>query len=169
MQSYYLRQRKMVKTKSLQRFAMSPPVKPIPAETMFLSRKNVSDDTVNDIIDHTIDWCIDTFGLHPKREHPYVSWQWNTLDYDEDDKQNIGRYDPDMNCISLKVRGHRTSKRFIKTIIHEYIHYLQPRKGGWYERWNKKYGYYKNPYEIEAYYLSEIYAQTATNFVMDKL
>ena len=49
--------------------------------------------------EQSIDWCIDTFGLHPKREHPYVSWQWNTLDYDEDDKQNIGRYDPDIKKI----------------------------------------------------------------------
>jgi hypothetical protein len=159
----------MVKTKSLKRFAMAPPVKPIPAETMYLSRKNVSDDIISSIIDHTIDWCIDTFGMNPNREHPYISWEWNTLDSDDNDKQSIARYDSDTNTISLKVRGHRTAKVFIKTIIHEYIHYLQPTKGGWYERWNKEYGYYKNPYEIEAYYLSDMYAQTATNSVMEKL
>ena len=159
----------MVKTKTLQRFAMSPPVKEPPVEAMYLSKKNVSDDTISAIIDNTIDWCIDTFGMNESREHPYISWEWNTIDYDKHDKQSIGRYDPETNTISLKVRGHRTVKLFIKTIIHEYIHYLQPRKGGWYERWNNQYGYYKNPYEIEAYYLSEMYAQTATNSVMEKL
>ncbi len=98
----------MVKTKTLKRFAMSPPVKESPVEAMYLSKKSVSDDTIEQIIEYTIDWCIDTFGMSETREYPYMSWEWNTLDHDKDDKQNIGRYDPEINTISLKVRGHRS-------------------------------------------------------------
>lgn len=158
----------MVKTKSLQRFAMSPPVKPIPADTMFLSKNNVDDETVDTIIDYTMDWCVDKFGINEQRGHPYVCWEWNTLD-GERNKDYLAYFEDDSNTIIIRARGHRTVKNFIGTLIHEYIHYLQPTKGGWYERWNEQYGYEKNPYEIEAYYLSDMYVQTATNFVMDRI
>ena len=158
----------MVKTKYLKRFAMAPPVKPIPAETMYLSKNNVDDETVDTIIDYTMDWCVEKFGMNEQRGHPYVCWEWNTLD-GERNKDCLAYFEDETNTIIIRARGHRTVKNFIRTLIHEYIHYLQPTKGGWYERWNEQYGYEKNPYEIEAYYLSDMYAQTATNFVMKKI
>lgn len=39
-------------------------------------------------------------------------------------------------------------REVIETMIHEYQHYLQ--HPGWYTRYEKKYGYDKNPYEIQA-------------------
>ena len=55
---------------------MAPPVKPIPAETMYLSKNNVDDETVDTIIDYTIDWCVEKFGMNEQRGHPYVCWEW---------------------------------------------------------------------------------------------
>jgi hypothetical protein len=115
-----------------------------------------------------MEWCIEKFGINEHRGNPYVCWEWNSLD-GEQDKDCLAFFDDDDNTIIIRVRGHRTVKNFVKTLIHEYIHYLQPAKGGWYERWEEQYGYEKNPYEIEAYYLSDLYAQTATNFVMEKI
>ena len=78
-------------------------------------------------------------------------------------------YDASINEISIKITGHRTLKNLVRTFIHEYVHYLQPEQGGWYDRYDKKFGYDNNPYEIEAYYISDLYVNDAVSYVMKKI
>ena len=158
----------MVKTRALKRFDRVPPIKQS-VDTLYLSRKKLSADIIDLIVDETLMWCIETFGNNDKKEIPNIVWYWNTTGEKEMDKEFIATYNLESNEISVKIRGHRTAKKLIRTIIHEYIHYLQPTKGGWYERWNNTIGYSKNPYEIEAYYLSDLYENTANSDVMKKI
>ena len=158
----------MVKTRALKRFDRVPPINQS-VDTLYLSRKKVSDDIIDLIVDETLMWCIETFGNNDKKEIPNIVWYWNTTGEKEMDKEFIATYNLESNEISVKIQGHRTAKKLIRTIIHEYIHYLQPTKGGWYERWNNTIGYSKNPYEIEAYYLSDLYENSANSDVMKKV
>jgi hypothetical protein len=55
--------------------------------------------------------------------------------------------------IRVFVNNHNTIEDLVDTTIHEYVHYLQmPFSNNIieYDKFNKKRGYYKNPYEIEA-------------------
>jgi hypothetical protein len=98
-----------------------------------------------------------------------VSWDWKSFGHAELEKQFIAMYDASVNEISIKITGHRTLKNLVRTFIHEYVHYLQPEQGGWYDRYDKKYGYDNNPYEIEAYYISDLYVNDAVSYVVKKI
>ncbi len=61
----------------------------------------------------------------------------------------MGTFEEEVEEIVVNVAQCRTRKDVIGTMIHEYVHYLQPRNG-WYVRYSKKYSYDNHPYEKQA-------------------
>ena len=65
------------------------------------------------------------------------------------DNKTYGEYYVNDNLISINLERNVYVRCLIKTIIHEYTHYLQPIKSK-YWKLSKKHGYYHNPFEVEA-------------------
>lgn len=129
----------------------------------------VDDDVIHEFIDWGLVWCVKKFGCMDKKPIPEVKWCTNAREMQS--KGFIGFYDYEDNEIVIRITGHRNFYNLIETLIHEYIHYLQPTSGGWYERYYKQYNYkYNNhPHEVEAYYLSEIYTVDAYDWIVNKM
>lgn len=124
-------------------------------------------DVFHEFIDWTMVWCVKKFGWLENLDTPEITWCM-----DSDTMRRAGflaYYDSEDNEITLRITGHRNFYNLAETIIHEYIHYLQPKSGGWYDRYYKTYKYEDHPYEVEAYYLSEVYAVDAYNWVVSKM
>ena len=147
----------MVKTARLKKFHRTWKYKPQKNVPIYwVSKKSVSEDQLNEFFDWCLHWCHKKFGKVKGKPVPTVEWRWNDRWYQE--RNFLALYDKEDNEILVRIQGHRTIYNLATTIIHEYIHYLQPTHGNWYERYDSMYGYDDNPYEIEAYHLGEIYS-----------
>ena len=147
----------MIKTARLKKFHRTWKYHPQRDVPMYnLSKSSVSEEELNEFFDWCLHWCQKKFGKVKGKPVPYIEWVWNDRWYQE--KKFLAFYDKEDNQIDLRIQGHRTIYNLANTIIHEYIHYLQPTHGNWYERYDKMHGYSDNPYEIEAYHLGETYA-----------
>jgi len=63
---------------------------------------------------------------------------------------SFGEYNASDNSLVIYWKNIETKEDLIRTIIHEYQHYLQ--SPSWYQRYFKMgYGYNEHPYEIAAY------------------
>ncbi len=151
----------MIKTqrlKSLNREWSYFPHKNIPIYNV--SRNTMTEEQMNEFFDWCLHWCQKKFGKTKGKSIPQIEWNWNVTEYQK--LNMLAEYEKQDNLILLRVQGHRTIYNLAKTIIHEYVHYLQPLHGNWYERYHCKYGYWKNPYEIEAYHIADLYAVECT-------
>lgn len=63
--------------------------------------------------------------------------------------ESYGAFDAELNEVIFYYNNVKSLKLLITTIIHEYQHSLQPIKTKYYV-YSKKYGYWKNPLEIDA-------------------
>ena len=80
---------------------------------------------------------------------PYIVFEDSPYD-DADDKDLIGEYCSMMNEIVVYWKNIPSSEVLIRTMVHEYQHYLQ--SPSWMTRYyNMGYGYNDHPYEIQAY------------------
>jgi len=155
----------MIKTARLKKFHRTwkyLPSKDIPMYN--LSKSAVSEEQLNEFFDWCLHWCAKKFGKVKGKTVPHIEWVWNDRWYQE--KKFLAFYDKEDNQIDLRIQGHRNIYNLANTIIHEYIHYLQPTHGNWYERYDKMHGYSNNPYEIEAYHLGETYAVECARTVL---
>lgn len=94
-----------------------------------------------------IDWCEKNIGVNIKCPRPRLSLLGGIMD--NMPKKTYGEYCVDSNLISINLECNVYVRCLIKTIIHEYTHYLQPVKEK-YWKLAKKHGYYDNPLEVEA-------------------
>ena len=147
----------MIKTSRLKKFDRSWHYKPERSIPMYhLSKSSVTDADINEFCDWVLQWCQKKFGKVKGKPIPEIEWEWNDRWYQK--KKLLALYDKEDNIITIRIQGHRNIYNLANTIIHEYIHYLQPTHANWYERYDAMYGYNKNPYEIEAYHIGELYA-----------
>lgn len=155
----------MIKTKRLKRFHRDWSYKPVKNIQMYyVSKASTSEAQLNEFFDWCLHWCHKKFGKVKGKPIPEVEWEWNDRRYQ---KYNmLGEYDREENIISLRIQGHRNIYNLANTIIHEYIHYLQPTHGNWYDRYDRTWGYSKNPYEIEAFWIGDTYAVEAATTVI---
>jgi hypothetical protein len=94
-----------------------------------------------------IDWCEKNIGVNKKRDRPRLTLLGGIID--DMPNTTYGEYDVENNLISINFERNVYVRCLIKTIIHEYTHYLQPIKSK-YWKLVKKHGYHDNPLEVEA-------------------
>lgn len=162
-----MKQSRMIKTKRLKPFAREWSYPPTRKVRMYNLSRKITEKELNDFIDNCLHWCEQLFGTVKDKEVPYVEWDWKSTWYQK--RNLLAVYDREDNEIYIRIEGHRTIYNLANTIIHEYIHYLQPSSGGWYERYDKKWGYDKNPYEIEAKLLGDLYAVECAQTSLSKM
>jgi Zn-dependent peptidase ImmA (M78 family) len=93
-----------------------------------------------------LDYCIFTFGPSKfQDEYPSISIKFKVKD-----KNFLGEYDGEENCIYINVNAHNSALELCSTVIHEYVHYLQDTTK--YDMYFYKYrrSYNTHPYEITA-------------------
>lgn len=157
----------MVFTKSLQRFDRDWKFKRDTSNPRFwLNPNDYTDEELDKFLSYALKWCEKKFGYNHNKEYR-TDLEWTRNDYFMAKVNFLGMYDPDDNIIHLRVSNHRTIYNLCNTIIHEYIHYLQPRN--WYSRYGSKYGYDFNPFEVEAFHLGDLYEVDCTHWVMEKM
>lgn len=162
-----MKQSRMIKTKRLKPFAREWSYPPTRKVRMYNLSRKITEKELNVFIDNCLQWCEQLFGTAKDKEVPYVEWDWKSTWYQK--RNLLAVYDREDNEIYIRIQGHRTIYNLANTIIHEYIHYLQPSSGGWYERYDKKWGYDKNPYEIEAKLLGDLYAVECAQTSLSKM
>jgi len=163
--SNHAQENPMIKTARLKRHDRSWFYKPDKNIGLYnLSRRSITEEELNEFFDYALQWCQKKFGKVKGKELPHIEWEWNEPWYQK--KKLLALYDKEDNVVSLRIQGHRTIYNLANTVIHEYIHYLQPTHANWYERYDRMYGYQNNPYEIEAYHLGDLYAVECAKLVV---
>jgi len=103
----------------------------------------LSDEQLLNIGYQTLLWCHGKFGPNTRKRTPLKMVLYTkSSDY-------FGCYDFKKNRIVVCKEKHKTLAEFIRTIIHEYTHYLQPIRS-YYHLVGELTGYKNNPYEQEA-------------------
>ncbi len=99
-----------------------------------------------------LDWCWDNLGA--SKFHSYEK-PW--LSFDEIDNEFLGEYSSSENELVIYIDEINDLEELIRTIIHEYQHYLQ--SPSWYTRhWDKNLkNYFDHPYEAEAEEIADKY------------
>ena len=64
--------------------------------------------------------------------------------------ESYGEYSSSIHLVEIYAAECDTLRRFVDTVIHEYTHSCQGWVGVNYSAYNRKFGYYKNPFELEA-------------------
>jgi hypothetical protein len=111
------------------------------------------------IANATFEWCVNHFGNPLKSKKPTLE-----VSFDGRVKNYYGYYYERV----IRVHPHicRTYKDVIRTVIHEYCHFLQMPKvtdGPKYDRLYSIFGYDEHPYEIEARYFETKYYESCYN------
>ena len=106
---------------------------------------------IEDISYVIIEWCMNTF----KRSKYHKDLPLVIVKYAHERYKNCyGEYDIKYNIMFIYSKRNRAVLQLVNTIIHEFVHHLQ--SPNWTMRYLEKYGrkVNKNPYEIEAYTIS---------------
>lgn len=108
--------------------------------------------TIKKIVYMSLTWCEDNMSRKGHKKPPYkISIRKQT--YGE---PCYGQYDEDTNTIYIFYNNCGNVELLIRTVLHEYTHYLQPIEGK-YHKLLKKHGYDKHPQEVEARKMEEYY------------
>jgi len=105
-----------------------------------------------------LDRTIKLLGERKYHQHtPYLSLESSPLsdDYEAGLK---GEFVQDENEIIVYFRNIRSKEDLARTIIHEYIHYLQ--SPAWLTRYNNECFYDENPYEKQAFLAEDLNWET---------
>ena len=89
-------------------------------------------------------WCRSNMGVNNRKKYDPLITYYKSYDEDTD----MGEYRYWDNEIIVYYNNTPTIKDFIRTIIHEWQHQLQPM--GKYEKLHNEVGYEEHPFEIEA-------------------
>ena len=111
---------------------------------------------IQKIVDETFDKVANHYG---KSKHfhtlPWVCIEDSPYD-DADDPDLIGEFCSMGNELIIYWKNIKTKEELVRTIVHEYQHYLQ--SPSWMKRYyNMGYNYSDHPYEIAAYKEEENY------------
>lgn len=91
---------------------------------------------------YVINECVSTLGRKRNKKVP-------TIQIRSHDRDAYGYYNELTNVIRVHWDLHKGVGEFVRTIVHEYTHYLQPIKTQ-YIKLYKKFGYDNHPFEIKA-------------------
>ena len=106
---------------------------------------------IRTIVKETIMWCQENLGTKSYGVDFSVRTQRNKT------SPSYGCYDNARRTIMLHRNYTPTVKMIVRTVLHEYTHYLQNLR--WYGNVLSKVGYDKHPQEREARAMEELYSQ----------
>ena len=99
--------------------------------------------------------CTEILGESKFYPHtPYLSIESSPL-ADEYGPETIGEFVSDENEIIIYFKNVKNEEELARTIVHEYVHYLQ--SPTWLTRYNNTHFYNDNPYEFEAFLTEDLY------------
>jgi len=90
-------------------------------------------------------YCRNNLGLKPRGGvYPYL------IIRPRKKTKNYGEYSSFLHLVEIFAGGCENLRRFVDTVIHEYVHACQPWIGVRYSVYSSSFGYKKNPFEVEA-------------------
>jgi len=110
-----------------------------------------------------LEWCVKNFGS-PLRFGRTPELKFSV----KRDPDDFGEYEPNTKIIRIYLNSMSDAKDIVKTIIHEYCHFLQmPRAKDFtsYSKFSRSYGYDDNPLEVEAREYEKKYFRKCNNYV----
>lgn len=121
---------------------------------MKLSSKTTEMSTheIRRVVCETIKWCETNLGTKTKSR----SLKYRVLTLGDKYTPAYGCYDPNKNTIFVFRNYAPTVKMVVRSVLHEYTHFLQNLR--WYPRRLEIYGYYKHPDEKEARVAETLYS-----------
>lgn len=130
---------------------------------MRLTDKNLTMDQSYKIVNLTIQWC-EKFFTAPqiKRRRELL-----VMIYHSETNRVYGQYCDRNNWLTINTSFCGSVKDLVKTTIHEYTHYCQDLKE--YSLMNKKVGYDRNPFEVEANLNEETYYTNCWRSIKSKI
>ena len=112
------------------------------------------------IVNCVLDFCKATLGTKRKKSPLKLSVR-NT------DGGEYGHYNPNVNLIMINTFECETLDITVRTIIHEYTHFMQDLRS--YGKLYKKFGYSEHPQELEACDNELKYERRALNYLKKNL
>jgi Zn-dependent peptidase ImmA (M78 family) len=107
-----------------------------------------------------VNWCIKNMGV----SHFHVTTP--KIEISKKKKSDrMGEFDEDLNTIIIFKKNHNSLIEFIRTIIHEYVHYLQDPRYSDYCETTYEDGE-DNPIEVEAEERAQCYASICKKDIM---
>lgn len=123
----------------------------------------LNSDTVTKIVELTDKWCVKNLGVNNELGdltiHITNQSMWT--------KSCYGGYDVNSNIIYIYQNRCGNIEWIIKSILHEYTHYLQNLND--YDSLLETYGYDNHPHELEANYIMEDYYLSVWNKIKNKI
>ena len=104
------------------------------------------------VVYETIKWCEENVGT--KRKRLPLTFKVTSIPFAKE--RAFGQYDPKTNLITIDRNECWNVKLVIRTVLHEYCHFLQDLRG--YSKLLKEVGYNKHPQEIEARVMETMYS-----------
>ncbi len=107
--------------------------------------KDLSKKEINEVVGEIFYYCRNILKMKPRGNvYPYLRI------YPRKKTECYGEYSSFLHLVEIYPSGCETLRRLVDTAIHEYTHSCQSWIGVHYSSYNKKFGYRKNPFEIEA-------------------
>lgn len=104
------------------------------------------------IVSETILWCESNVGT--KRKRKPLTFKVTSVPFCGE--RAFGQYDPTTNKITISSSECLNVKTIIRTVLHEYCHFLQDLRG--YSKLLREVGYTKHPQEMEARVMETMYS-----------
>ena len=109
--------------------------------------------TIKKIVYMSLGWCEKNLSRDGHRKPPYKI----SIRKQYGGETCYGEYDDDTHTITIFYNNCHNVELLIKTVLHEYTHYLQNLR--WYNNVLSKVGYDNHPQEKEALVMEELYSQ----------
>ena len=107
---------------------------------------------IRKVVCETIKWCETNLGTKTKSR----TLKYRVLTLGEKYTPAYGCYDPNINTIFVFRNHAPTVKMVVRSVLHEYTHFLQNLR--WYTRRLEIYGYHKHPDEKQARVAETLYS-----------
>jgi hypothetical protein len=106
-------------------------------------------------ISHLIlEWCVNNLGKPNKKHDPLILTVSNISNFEKHGlSEEKGVYDPIDTEITIYRYNLSSIEDLVKTVIHEYTHFLQMPNSRYcrmYDKYDDEHGYWDNPLEVEA-------------------
>lgn len=105
---------------------------------------------IKKIVKRSLGWLKSTLGENRRKQYDISSYVGDVPELDD----AYGCYEPYENIIVVNLKNCKTVGRVTSTMIHEYVHSLQPIRTK-YAKSIKEHGYWNCPFEVEARFIEK--------------